>query len=59
MNLRLALLFSCAWALQAQPYINYRGIVNGASYTPPGPIGSQIAQGSVFSIFETASAPPP
>ena len=57
MKLPLASLFFCACALQAQPYINYRGIVNGASYTPPGPIGSQIAQGSVFSIFGNGLGP--
>ena len=57
MKLPLASLFLCACALQAQPYINYRGIVNGASYTPPGPIGSQIAQGSVFSIFGSGIGP--
>ncbi len=57
MKLPLASLFLCACALQAQPYVNYRGIVNGASYTPPGPIGSQIAQGSVFSIFGNGLGP--
>jgi uncharacterized protein (TIGR03437 family) len=57
MKLPLTSLFLCACALQAQPYINYRGIVNGASYTPPGPIGSQIAQGSVFSIFGSGLGP--
>ena len=40
-----------ALALQAQPFINYRGIVNAASFTPPGLSGSEIARGSVFSIF--------
>lgn len=35
----------------AQPYINYRGVVNSASFTPPGLPGGEIARGSVFSIF--------
>ena len=32
------------------PIINYRGILNAASLTPPGLNGSAIAQGSIFSI---------
>ena len=32
------------------PIINYRAIVNAASLTPPGLGGSEIAQGSIFSI---------
>jgi uncharacterized protein (TIGR03437 family) len=47
-----------AFALQAQqPYINYRGVVNAASYTPPGLSGSEIAQGSIFSIFGSNLGP--
>ena len=44
------LLLGCplAWA---QPYVNYRGIVNAASYMPPGLPGGEIARGSIFSIF--------
>jgi uncharacterized protein (TIGR03437 family) len=38
-------------ALRAQPYINYRGVVNAASFTQAGLSGSEIAQGSIFSIF--------
>lgn len=33
------------------PIINYRGVVNAASLTPPGLSGGSIAQGSMFSIF--------
>jgi uncharacterized protein (TIGR03437 family) len=33
------------------PIINYRGVVNSASFTPPGLSGGSIAQGSIFSIF--------
>jgi uncharacterized protein (TIGR03437 family) len=39
-------------ALPAQtPYINYRGVVNAASYAPQGVPGGSIARGSVFTIF--------
>ena len=50
MKIPLAAVLLGAFALQAQPYINYRGIANAASYTPPGLSGSEIAQGSIFSI---------
>lgn len=33
------------------PIIDYRGVVNAASFTPPGLSGGSIAQGSIFSIF--------
>src|ERR1700722_11944210 len=33
------------------PIINYRGVMNAASLTPPGLNGSAIAQGSIFSII--------
>lgn len=32
-------------------FINYRGVVNAASFTPPGVSNGSIGQGSVFSIF--------
>jgi uncharacterized protein (TIGR03437 family) len=50
MKIPLAAVLLGAFALQAQPYINYRGIVNAASYTPPGLSGGEIAQGSIFTI---------
>jgi uncharacterized protein (TIGR03437 family) len=33
------------------PIISYRGVVNAASFTPPGLSGGSIAQGSIFSIL--------
>ncbi len=53
----LAFVLFCVGVAQAQPYINYRGIVNAASFTPQGPSGSEIAQGSIFSIFGTGLGP--
>ena len=56
----MKLLYACAlgcMTLQAQPYINYRGIVNAASFTPVGASGSGIAQGSIFSIFGSNLGP--
>src|ERR1700682_386919 len=44
------LIGGCSLAI-AQPYINYRGIVNSASSTAPGLPGGEIGRGSVFSIF--------
>jgi uncharacterized protein (TIGR03437 family) len=35
----------------AQPFIFYRGIVNAASYAPPGLPNGSIARGSIFSVF--------
>lgn len=52
-----AFLLFCAGVLHAQPYINYRGIVNAASFMPQGPSGSEIAQGSIFSIFGSGLGP--
>jgi len=57
MKLLSAFVLLCSVALQAQPYVNYRGIVNAASFTPPGPSGSEIAQGSIFSIFGRGLGP--
>jgi uncharacterized protein (TIGR03437 family) len=53
----LAFVLFCLGVAQAQPYINYRGILNAASFTPQGPSGSEIAQGSIFSIFGTGLGP--
>jgi|SRR5579871_6095763 len=44
-------------AAQAQPHINYRGVVNAASFAPPGSVGSSIARGSIFSIFGSNIGP--
>ncbi len=57
MKISLAAVLLGACALQAQPYINYRGIVNAASYAPPGLSGSEIAQGAIFSIFGSNLGP--
>ena len=38
-------------------FVNYRGVVNAASYVPPGISGGQIAQGSTFSIFGQGIGP--
>ncbi len=52
----VAFLFT-ALAASAQPFINYRGVVNAASFTPPGLSGGSIAQGSIFSIFGQGIGP--
>ena len=44
-----------AWA-QA-PHINYRGVVNAASFTPPGLPSGAIARGSTISIFGSGIGP--
>ncbi len=41
----------------AQPAVNYRGIVNVASYSPAGLPNGSIAQGSVFAIFGSNIGP--
>src|SRR3982751_4202425 len=47
-----AAVFACGCTMMvAQPYINYRGVVNSATFTPAGLTGGEIARGSVFSIF--------
>jgi uncharacterized protein (TIGR03437 family) len=38
-------------AAASPPYITPRGIVNAASFAPPGAPNGSIAQGSIFSIF--------
>jgi len=47
----LALFLAVSGALQAQPFMFPRGIVNAASLLPPGLPNGAIARGSVFSIF--------
>jgi uncharacterized protein (TIGR03437 family) len=46
-----------ATAVAAAPSITAAGIVNAASYAPPGLPGSNIAQGSLFIIFGTNMGP--
>jgi uncharacterized protein (TIGR03437 family) len=55
-SIRISAFLLTALGASAQ-FINYRGVVNGASFTPPGPSGSQIAQGSIFSIFGQGLGP--
>ncbi len=43
----------------AQPVVNTGGILNVASYAPPGLPNSSIAQGSLFAIFGTGLGPTP
>ena len=40
-----------SFPLQAAPFIYYRGIVNAASFAPPGLPNGSLARGSIFSIF--------
>ncbi|HLK20698.1 MAG TPA: hypothetical protein VKT81_17210 [Bryobacteraceae bacterium] len=56
-SIRISAVLLTALVASAQPFINYRGVVNGASFTPPGLSGSQIARGSVFSIFGQGLGP--
>jgi uncharacterized protein (TIGR03437 family) len=55
-SIRISAFLFTALGASAQ-FINYRGVVNGASFTAPGLSGSQIAQGSVFSIFGQGLGP--
>jgi hypothetical protein len=57
MKLVSAFVLFCSCALQAQPYIDYPGIVNAASFTPNEPSGIEIAQASIFSIFGSGLGP--
>ena len=41
----------------AQPYINYRGIVNVASYMPPGLPSGSLARGGMVAIFGSKLGP--
>src|SRR5580698_9965890 len=57
--MRRAILSSLFAALTAHAqFINYRGVVNAASFTPQGLSNSSIAQGSIFSIFGQGIGPP-
>jgi uncharacterized protein (TIGR03437 family) len=57
---RLVMLFLFAAAMVvAQPVVNSGGILNVASYAPPGLPNSSIAQGSLFAIFGTGLGPTP
>ncbi len=57
--MRPLLLFSlCTAALAQSPFIFYRGVVNVASYMPPGLPSGGIAQGAQFSIFGANLGPP-
>ncbi len=51
----LLLVSASAWA--QLPRIYYRGIVNAASFTPPGLPGGAVAQGSTISIFGSNLGP--
>ena len=51
------LLAAAAATAAAQPYINYRGVVNAASYAPQGVPAGSIARGSIFTIFGRALGP--
>ena len=51
------LLAAAAATAAAQPYINYRGVVNAASYAPQGAPAGSIARGSIFTIFGRALGP--
>ncbi len=56
---RFAVLFCslAAAVAAAQPVVNSGGILNVASYAPPGMPNSSIAQGSLFAIFGTGLGP--
>ncbi|HWB85104.1 MAG TPA: hypothetical protein VG675_13250 [Bryobacteraceae bacterium] len=54
---RLLLILLSSAAAFAQPQINYRGVVNAASYMAPGLPGGSIALGSMFSIFGKGLGP--
>lgn len=44
-------------AFAQQPFINYRGVVNAASFLGQGLPGGSIAQGSIFTIFGSNLGP--
>ena len=50
-------LASAALPATAQPYINYRGVVNAASFEGQGLPAGSIAQGSIFTIFGSNLGP--
>jgi phosphatidylglycerol---prolipoprotein diacylglyceryl transferase len=47
----LLIIVAVGLPLWAAPYINYRGVVNGASFAPQGLPHGSIARGSIFTIF--------
>jgi uncharacterized protein (TIGR03437 family) len=53
----LALAAALTGVLQAAPFVYYRGVVNAASFAPPGLPNGSIARGSIFSIFGRELAP--
>jgi len=53
----LGILVLAALSAAAQPYINYRGVVNAASFEGQGLPAGSIAQGSVFTIFGSNLGP--
>src|SRR5581483_5319909 len=55
-SIRIVVFLFTALAAPAQ-FIDYRGVVNAASFTPPGLSSGSIAQGSIFSIFGQAIGP--
>jgi uncharacterized protein (TIGR03437 family) len=46
-------------ALDAQPLLYARSVVNAASYVPAGLPSGSIARGSIFTVFGTGIGPPP
>ncbi len=54
---RLTLLALIATGAFGQPFINYRGVANAASYVPSGLPHGQLARGSIFSLFGRAMGP--
>ncbi len=50
-------LLACTTIALAQPSVNTGGILNVASYAPPGLPNASIAQGSLFAIFGTGLGP--
>ena len=48
--LAAAFILAAGWA-SAEPFVFYRGVVNAASFAPPGLPNGSIARGSIFSIF--------
>jgi uncharacterized protein (TIGR03437 family) len=48
---RVAVFLLFAAAAIGQPFVYYRGVVNSASFLPPGLPNGSIARGSMFSIF--------
>jgi uncharacterized protein (TIGR03437 family) len=55
--IRISIFLVTALGAFAQPYVNYRGVVNAGSFSPAGLNGSEIAQGSIFAIFGQGLGP--